>query len=85
MPSLSSIETWGKIAVILLYTAFIWHCHTIYDEAHQEKAAVARAATAEKAEGKMVEFNTKIEKVYVKVKDNCLDKPVPADVQRLLK
>lgn len=75
----------GLVIVLIIYTAGVWHIHTWYDGYKNEKAAEIATDKAQKGENNIIEFHQKIEKVYVKVKDDCLNKPVPDSISRLLK
>jgi len=81
----STYETYLKIAVILLYTGFIWYCHGIYDNAKLTKIAQHAEIKAEQGQNKIIEFHQQIKKIYVKVNEPCLDKPLPSDIVKLLK
>lgn len=40
---------------------------------------------AQDGQNKIIDFHQQIQKVYVKDKEPCLSKPLPADIKRLLK
>lgn len=86
MPTIiTQYETYIKIGIILLYSLFIWHTHTIYDGYKAEKIAVYRQTKAEEGQGNIIKFHQQIEKVYVKVQEPCLNTNIPVDALSLLK
>ncbi len=80
----TTYETYLKIAVILLYTAFIWHCHTIYDGYKTEKTAIHQADKAGKGQSEIIKFNQKLRNSDAN-KDPCFNTTLPDSVNRLLK
>lgn len=80
---LKTYETYLKIAVILIYTGFIWYCHTIYDDSKISRTEEKQVVKAQAGETKQVEYQQTIQKVYVK--DSCKDTTIPAPVLKLLR
>lgn len=81
---LKQYETYLKIAVILIYTAFIWHCHTIYDNSKLTSTEHKQIVSAQTAENSLVKYHEQLSKTYAKENSPCLNTPIPASIRRLL-
>lgn len=81
---LSQYKLYIFIALFLTYTLGVWHVHSWYDGYKNEKVAVAQVEKAQDGQNKIIEFHQQIEKVYVKVKEPCLDTTIPPDINGLL-
>ncbi len=79
------MNVWWKLAII----AAIFSAGMVTEYKFHLAGEVAGLKTqiekAQKGQNNIIEFHQKIEKVYVKVKDDCLNANVPDDVQQLLK
>lgn len=77
---------WRIIAAILGLAGSFgagWHTHTLSDAYHAQKATQARLDATSKANGAIVDFNQKWSDAHAQ--DDCLSKPIPDSLVRLLK
>lgn len=79
----STYENYLKVAVILLYTVFIWHCHSIYDTSKEVVIAQHQVIKSDKATNNVIKFNQKVTSLHVK--DPCFNTLVPDELNSLLK
>lgn len=80
---LSTYETYAKIAVILIYTGFIWYCHGVYDKAKLATIEGQQVIAAQKGEVALVKYQQVVKKIYVK--DQCTDVAVPSAMLQQLR
>lgn len=84
MPTfLTTYENYFKIAVILIYTAFIWHCHTIYDNANETALVKQELKQAQNGQNEIIKFHSNLSKLNVK--DPCYTTNTPIELNKLLK
>lgn len=80
---------WWKLSVLVIlifgYTYGVWHVHTWYDTSKQEKVEATEVIKAQEGQKEIIKFQTQIKKIYVKTKDDCINKPIPTDALSLLK
>jgi len=62
-----------------------WHGHTWYDGYKNQKAESKAAEDLGKGEAEIVNFNQNFDKEKSVAKDNCIDKPLPPNLGKLLK
>lgn len=80
----STYETYLKISVIVVYSIFIWHCHTIYDNSKETIAVKQELKAVNKGQNEIIKFNQQLRESDAN-KDPCFNTRHPASVSRLLK
>lgn len=81
---LKQYVTYLKIAVILIYTTFIWHCHTIYDNSKLAATEHKQIISAQTGQNNLVKYHEQLSKEYAKENSPCLTTPIPTRIRRLL-
>lgn len=79
---------WWKLSIFFLvlisYTAGVWKVHDWYDGNKVTNVAIAGEQKAQEGQNNQVQYQQKVRTVYVKVKDPCINTPMPDDVRSLL-
>ena len=79
MPNIYVLLT---LTIISLSTG--WEIRSWYDTSKEVNVITKQEENVAKGESSIINQTQKIEKVYVKVHDDCLDKPMPKSVQLLI-
>lgn len=81
------LANWKAVAVggLSLFLLFVgWEGRVWYDAYHIKKQEVATIDSLGKGQTAIIKFNQDFDKEKSNVKDNCIDKPIPTNVIRLL-
>ncbi len=85
MPTIfTTYETYLKIGVILIYTAFIWYCHGIYDDHKEVKQERHEIVQIQTGTNNIIKFHQELSKTHAN-KDTCFNTKLPTDLNSLLK
>lgn len=84
MPSLAELKLIAASIVFALYTYGVWSVHSWYDDHKEVKAVIAQEKKLADGQTKELQYQQKVRKIYVKVKDECINTTMPDDIKLLL-